>query len=130
MFSFPTKSPDNCVARNDRSAIDQLEHYLVFKKYWCEHNPSITVYVREEEWVEVAAWVYKHLDDLGGVSFLPHSDHVYKQAPYQEITEEVYKELLSKFPVIDWDKFQKYEVDDATVSMKELACISGVCEIL
>ena len=130
VFSFPTKSPDNCVTRNDRSAIDQLEHYLVFKKYWCEHNPSITVYVREEEWVEVAAWVYKHLDDLGGVSFLPHSDHVYKQAPYQEITEEVYKELLSKFPVIDWDKFQKYEVDDATVSMKELACVSGVCEIL
>ena len=130
VFSFPTKSPEGCVTRNDRSAIDQLEHYLVYKKYWCEHNPSITVYVREDEWVDVAAWVYKHLDDLGGVSFLPHSDHVYRQAPYQEITQEQYEKLSEEFPTIDWDKFQQYEVDDATVSMKELACVSGVCEIL
>lgn len=130
VFSFPVKAPDNCVTRNDRSALEQLEHYLVFKKYWCEHNPSITVYVREHEWLEVAAWVYKNIDELGGVSFLPHNDHVYQQAPYQEITAEQYALAKSTFPEINWEEFAKYEVDDATISMKELACVSGVCEIL
>lgn len=130
VFSFPVKAPDNCVTRNDRTALEQLEHYLMFKKFWCEHNPSITVYVREHEWLEVAAWVYKNLEHLGGVSFLPHNDHVYQQAPYQEISKEQYEAALAKFPEIDWVKFSKYEVDDSTVSMKELACVSGVCEII
>jgi ribonucleoside-diphosphate reductase alpha chain len=130
VFSFPVKAPDNCITRNDRTALEQLEHYLVFKKNWCEHNPSITVYVREQEWLEVAAWVYKNIDELGGVSFLPHNDHVYQQAPYQEITEEQYINAKTSFPDIDWLEFSKYEVDDATVNMKELACVSGVCEIL
>lgn len=130
VFSFPVKAPDNCVTRNDRSALEQLEHYLVFKKYWCEHNPSITVYVREHEWLEVAAWVYKNIDELGGVSFLPHNDHVYQQAPYQEITAEQYAIAKANFPEINWEEFAKYEIDDATVNMKELACVSGVCEIL
>ena len=130
VFSFPVKAPDNCITRNDRTALEQLEHYLVFKKNWCEHNPSITVYVREHEWLEVAAWVYKNIDELGGVSFLPHNDHVYQQAPYQEITEEQYLKAKTSFPDIDWLEFSKYEVDDATVNMKELACVSGVCEIL
>ena len=130
VFSFPVKAPDNCITRNDRTALEQLEHYLVFKKNWCEHNPSITVYVREHEWLEVAAWVYKNIDELGGVSFLPHNDHVYQQAPYQEITEEQYLKAKASFPDIDWLEFSKYEVDDATVNMKELACVSGVCEIL
>jgi ribonucleoside-triphosphate reductase len=130
VFSFPVKAPDNAVTRNDRSAIEQLEHYLMFKQKWCEHNPSITVYVRENEWLDVAAWVYKHLDFLGGVSFLPHNDHVYKQAPYQEIDVDTYTKAKQAFPEINWDKFVNYEVDDATVNMKELACVSGVCEIL
>jgi len=130
VFSFPIKSPDNAVKRNDRSALEQLEHYLVFKKYWCEHNPSITVYVREDEWLDVAAWVYKNMELLGGVSFLPHNDHAYQQAPYQEIDEATYLEKLSTFPEVNWEEFDKYEVDDATVSMKEMACVSGVCEYL
>ncbi len=130
VFSFPVKAPDNAVTRNDRSAIEQLEHYLMFKQKWCEHNPSITVYVRENEWLDVAAWVYRHLDFLGGVSFLPHNDHVYKQAPYQEVDVDTYNKAKQAFPEINWEKFVNYEVDDATVNMKELACVSGVCEIL
>lgn len=129
VFSFPMAAPPSCITRNDRSAIEALEHYLVFKRHWCEHNPSITVYVKEHEWMEVGAWVYQHLDDIGGVSFLPHNDHVYQQAPYQDITEEQYKELASKFPKIDWNKFDNYEVDDATMNMHELACVGGVCEL-
>jgi ribonucleoside-triphosphate reductase len=130
VFSFPIKAPEGSITRNDVSAIQQLEHYLIFQQYWCEHNPSITVYVKNDEWLEVGAWVYKHLDQLGGVSFLPHSDHVYPQAPYQDITKEQYEEALTKFPAIDWAAFDQYEVDDATMNMHELACVSGVCEIL
>lgn len=130
VFSFPIKAPEGSITRNEVSAINQLEHYLIFQQNWCEHNPSITVYVKNDEWLEVGAWVYKNLDKLGGVSFLPHSDHVYPQAPYQDITEEQYNDALSKFPKIDWNEFDKYEVDDATMNMHELACVSGVCEVL
>jgi ribonucleoside-triphosphate reductase len=128
VFSFPMKSPEGAVLRNDMSAIEQLEHYLVFAKYYCEHNPSITVYVREHEWMEVGAWVYKHFEELGGVSFLPHSDHSYKQAPYQEIDEETYNKLKAEFPKIEWDKF--VEIEDTTDNVKELSCMAGgSCEI-
>jgi ribonucleotide reductase alpha subunit len=127
VFSFPQKSPDNAIFRNDMTAIEQLEHYLIFKTYWCEHNPSITVYVRENEWIEVGAWVYKNFDKIGGVSFLPHSDHVYKQAPYQEITKEQYEELAAKMPKINWEKFKENE--DNVDSVQELACVAGGCEI-
>lgn len=131
VFSFPVRSPDGAVRRNDLSAIAQLEHYLVFKKYWCEHNPSITVYVREHEWMEVGAWVYQHLDDCGGVSFLPHSDHVYQQAPYQEIDKDTYDKLAASMPQVDWDKFDTYEIDDSLMQgQQEFACVSGVCEII
>lgn len=130
VFSFPIASPSHSVYRNDRSAIQQLEHYLSFKKYWCEHNPSITVYVKEHEWLEVGAWVYKHFEDLGGVSFLPHSDHSYRQAPYQEIDKETYEKLAVEMPKIDWEAFDKYEVDDSTVKMQELACTNGACEYI
>src|SRR5690606_39188861 len=108
-FSFPMKSPEGAVLRNDMSAIQQLEHYLIYQKHWCEHNPSITVYVREHEWLEVGAWVYKHFDELGGVSFLPHSDHSYKQAPYTEIDEETYNKLVAEFPTIKWEEFVEKE---------------------
>lgn len=127
VFSFPQKAPDHAVFRNDMTAIEQLEHYLVFKKHWCEHNPSITVYVRENEWLEVGSWVYKNFDDIGGVSFLPHSEHSYRQAPYQEIDEAQYHDLLSKMPTIDWDSF--IEATDNVEGAQMLACASGICEI-
>jgi ribonucleoside-diphosphate reductase alpha chain len=126
VFSFPTKAPKNSVTRNEISAIQQLEQYLNYKDNWCEHNPSITVYVKEHEWMEVGAWVYKHFDDIIGVTFLPHSDHVYKQAPYQEITKEEYDEMIKTFPKsIDWTKLQ--ENTDLTEGAQELACVAGVC---
>lgn len=127
VFSFPRKSPSTAVMRKDMGAIDQLEHYLIFKKHWCEHNPSITVYVKENEWLEVGAWVYKNFDDVGGVSFLPYSDHSYRQAPYQEIDQEQYEKALAEFPVIKWEEF--YETEDTLTNTKELACVAGVCEI-
>lgn len=131
VFSFPVRSPTGAVLRNDISALGQLEHYLVYKRHWCEHNPSITVYVKESEWLDVGAWVYQHLDDLGGVSFLPFSDHVYQQAPYQEITEEQYNRAYLHFPILDWSEFDTYEIDDSFVTgQQEYACSSGVCEII
>lgn len=131
VFSFPVASPIGSVTRSDRSAIHQLDHYLAFKRHWCEHNPSITVYVRENEWMEVGAWVYRNLDDVGGVSFLPHSEHVYQQAPYQDITEVDYQQLKSEFPVIDWEEFDNYEADeDTTHGSHEIACTGSSCEII
>ena len=132
VFSFFVKSPKGCVLRNDMDAIEQLELYLTYKNYWCEHNPSITVYVREHEWMKVGAWVYEHFNDIGGVSFLPHSDsgHVYAQAPYEEIDEKKFKELLPSMPAIDWSKLKEFELVDSTVSTKELACSAGSCEII
>lgn len=127
VFSFPMKAPEVAVFRNDVTALDQLEHYLIWKEAYCEHNPSITVYVKEEEWLDVGAWVYKNFDRIGGVSFLPHSDHTYKQAPYQQITQEEYENLSSEFPAIDWDSFK--EKGDNTTSTRELACVAGVCEL-
>ena len=129
VFSFPIRSPQEAVFRQDVRAIDQLEHYLTFKKYWCEHNPSITVYVKEHEWLEVGAWVYKNLGSVGGVSFLPFSDHVYQQAPYQDIDAATYYRLEQSFPDIDWKEFDSFEGDDSTIVMHELACVSGVCEL-
>lgn len=131
VFSFPVRSPDGSLTRSDRGAIEQLDHYLVFKRHWCEHNPSITVYVKEHEWMEVGAWVYKNLDDIGGVSFLPHSEHVYQQAPYQDISEEEYAAKAAAFPKIDWAEFDNYELDeDTTTGAQEYACGGGACEIL
>jgi len=131
VFSFPVASPTGSVVRSDRGAIEQLEHYLSFKRHWCEHNPSITVYVKEHEWMDVGAWVYKHLDDVGGVSFLPHSDHVYQQAPYQDLSEADYQQLAANFPSIDWNMFDGYEkAEDTTNGSQEYACSSGACEWL
>ena len=130
VFSFPVKAPDNAVFRNERTAIEQLEHYLMFQEHWSEHNVSNTIYVKDSEWVEVGAWVYKHFDKLAGVSFLPFSDHSYKQAPYQECSQKEYEELLSRMPAFNWDQLSQFEKDDSTVNVKELACTSGHCEIL
>jgi ribonucleoside-diphosphate reductase alpha chain len=127
VFSFPMESPEHAVLRDDLSAIQQLEHYLVYRKHWTEHNPSITIYVREHEWLDVGAWVFKHFDDIGGVSFLPHSDHVYRQAPYQEIDKATYLKWVESYPKIEWEQFREYE--DVTTGQQELACMAGVCEI-
>lgn len=130
IFSFPVECPSHAVMRNDRTALEQLEHYLMFQTFWSEHNVSITVYVKDHEWLGVGDWVYRHFDRLAGVSFLPHSDHSYKQAPYTECTEEEYTALLQSMPKFDWAALARYEKDDATVSVRELACTAGVCEIL
>lgn len=129
IFSFPVAAPAGCVTRDDRSAIEQLGLWLIYQRHWCEHKPSITVYVRESEWVAVGAWVYEHFDEVSGVSFLPHSDHTYQQAPYQEITKEQYDDAISRMPTgIDFSQF--IEEEDNTVSSQTLACVGGTCEII
>lgn len=131
VFSFPVEGPDHAVFRNDRSAIEQLEHYLQFQTHWSEHNVSITVYVKDHEWLVVGDWVYQHFDQLAGVSFLPHSEHTYRQAPYTECSKEEYQELLARMPSFDWSALADFEKTDATVNVKELACTAGgACEIL
>lgn len=130
IFSFPVEGPSHAVMRNDRTALEQLEHYLMFQTHWTEHNVSITVYVKDHEWLGVGDWVYRHFDQLSGVSFLPHSDHSYRQAPYTECTKEEYDHLLAQMPVFNWDELSQFEKDDATVSVRELACSAGICEIL
>ncbi len=131
VFSFPMKAPDGCITRNDLTAIDQLETWLMYQRYWCEHKPSCTVSVREHEWLDVGAWVYKYFDEISGVSFLPHSEHVYQQAPYQDINREEYLEAIKSMPQnIDWSELSNYEEEDNTTGSQELACSSGVCEIV
>lgn len=130
IFSFPVASPEGCITRNDRSALEQLEHYLMFQTHWCEHNVSITVYVKDHEWLGVGDWVYRHFNQISGVSFLPHTEHSYKQAPYTECTQEDYDDLLSRMPAFNWERLEHFEKDDSTVNVREMACTSGVCEIL
>jgi ribonucleoside-diphosphate reductase alpha chain len=131
VFSFPVKAPEGSVMRDDMTAIEQLELWKIYAEEWCEHKPSITVSVREHEWLEVGAWVYKHFDIISGVSFLPHTDHVYKQAPYQEIGEDEYNLAVSAIPDdIDWSRLSDYETGDNTTVEHELSCSSGGCEIL
>jgi len=130
VFSFPQKGPEGSTYRTEMSAIQQLEHYSVFQRFWCEHNPSITVYVKDHEWLDVGAWVYRNFDLIGGVSFLPYSDHIYKQAPYQEITEDEYNEAVKSFPTVDWSEISTYEKEDATTSSHDLSCSAGVCELV
>ena len=131
VFSFPQRSPNKAVTRNDMSAIEQLEMWLAYQRNWCEHKPSVTISVRDSEWLDVGAFVYKHFDEMSGVSFLPHSDHTYQQAPYQDCTEREYKELLKLMPkAIDWSKLSEYEQEDNTVAMQTMACSGDSCEIV
>ena len=131
VFSFPVKSPDNAVTRNDMTAIEQLELWLTYQRHWCEHKPSVTISVRDAEWMEVGAFVYRHFDEMSGVSFLPMEDHIYQQAPYQDIGESEYKELAALMPKsIDWAGLQAYEKEDGTKSSQTLACTGDVCEIV
>jgi ribonucleoside-triphosphate reductase (thioredoxin) len=130
VFSFPIKVDKGAVFRTDMTAIEQLEMWLTYQIHWCEHKPSITVSVKEHEWLDVGAWVYNHFDFMSGVSFLPFSDHTYAQAPYQDTDEAGYKELLAQMPKdVDWNKLAEYEASDMTVGSQELACASGFCEI-
>jgi ribonucleoside-diphosphate reductase alpha chain len=132
VFSFPVKAPEGAIVRNDLTAIEHLNIWLVYQRAWCEHKPSITVSVKEDEWMEVGAWVYKHFDEVSGISFLPHSDHSYKQAPYQEVSKEEYEDLLSRMPKeIRWEDLSFYETEDGTSGTQTLACTSdGNCEIV
>jgi ribonucleoside-diphosphate reductase alpha chain len=132
VFSFPVRAPEGAVVRNDLTALEHLNTWLVYQRAWCEHKPSITVSVKEEEWMEVGAWVYKHFDEVSGISFLPHSDHTYKQAPYQEVSKEEYEDLLSRMPTsIRWEDLSFYETEDGTSTNATLACSSdGNCELV
>jgi ribonucleoside-diphosphate reductase alpha chain len=129
VLDFPFASPVNAVTRHDITAIHQLEHWKVFKYFWCEHNPSVTVYVSEDEWLKTLSWCYENFDDLCGVSFLPKTDHIYQLAPYEEITESKYNDLLSAFPKIDYSQLGKYEMEDNTEGARSYACTSGQCEL-
>ena len=131
VFTFPMKAPEGAVLRDDRTAIEQLELWLTYQRHYCEHKPSVTVSVREHEWMEVGAWVYKHFDEVSGVSFLPHSDHSYQQAPYEDCTKAEYTALAKKMPkAVDWDLISKYELTDMTVATKTLACTGNICEMV
>ena len=128
VFSFPIKSPNGSITRNDKTALEQLELWLTYQRHWCEHKPSVTISVRDEEWLEVGAWVYKHFDEISGISFLPHSDHSYVQAPYQECTKEEYMKLLKETPKsIDFKEL--IEDDDMTEGAQTMACVGNSCEI-
>ena len=131
VFTFPMKAPEGALLRDDRTAIEQLELWLMYQRYYCEHKPSITVSVKEHEWMQVGAWVYEHFDEVSGVSFLPYSDHTYQQAPYEDCTEGVYHEALEKMPKsVDWSLISEYEMEDNTKGNKTLACTGAVCELV
>lgn len=129
VFSFPQKAPLYAKVRDKLTAIEHLKVWLKFKQLWCEHNPSVTISVKPDEWLDVGAWVYKNFDEVLGISFLPHTEHTYKQAPYQDCTKEQYEELVAKMPIINWDKLMDYEKEDNTISQQTLACVGNSCEI-
>jgi ribonucleoside-triphosphate reductase len=130
VFSFPQEAPAEALTRHDITALYQLEHWLTISRYWCDHNQSITINVRPDEWLEVGAFVYKNFDEMLGVSFMPDQDHVYQQAPYESITQEQYDKLLAELPEdIDWTILAEFEKSDQTEGAKELACVAGSCEV-
>ncbi len=130
VFSFPMKA-EGSVTRNDLTAIEHLELWLTYQRHWCEHKPSITITVKEHEWMEVGAWVYKNFDEISGISFLPHSDHTYRQAPYQECTKIAYTALALEMPKdVDWSLLKNYEKSDTTKSSQTMACSADGCELV
>ena len=131
VFSFPMKSPRGSTLRSEMSALEQLRVWLIYQEHWCEHKPSITVTVKDDEWFDVGAFVFKNFDKMSGVSFLPHSDHVYQQAPYQECTEDEYNDMLSKMNTrINWSQLKDYEKGDTTSGSQTMACSGDSCEIV
>ena len=123
-------APSGSIFRDDLSGIEQLEYWKMVKENYTEHNPSITISVGNDEWIEVANWVYKNWDIVGGLSFLPREDTVYKLAPYESIDEKTFKELSKRMEHVDYSKIITYEKQNETDLKKELACVSGVCEIV
>jgi ribonucleoside-diphosphate reductase alpha chain len=130
VLEFPMKSPEAAICKDDISAIEQLEHWKVVKVNYTEHNPSVTISVGENEWIKVAHWLYQNWEIVGGLSFLPRTNHVYQLAPYEAIDEKKFKELTSKMPDFDFSKIITYEIKDETEVKRELACVSGVCDIV
>jgi ribonucleoside-diphosphate reductase alpha chain len=131
VFYFPIKAPKGAIVTKDLTATEHLEMWKTYREHWTEHNPSVTVNIHEDEWLRVGAWVYDNFDSIGGVSFLPASEHTYRQAPYQEITKEEYEEWLKKMPSrIDWNMLTLYETEDGTTGSQELSCTAGVCEVV
>ena len=132
IFYFAKESPEKSLKREDISATQSLDIWYQLQKYWCEHKPSATIYVKEHEWMEVGSWVYDNFDELSGVSFLPYDGGTYKQAPYQELDKEAFEEWkrVHPQPEIDWDDLRHYEAEDNTVGSQELACSSGTCEVI
>jgi ribonucleoside-diphosphate reductase alpha chain len=131
VFSFPMKSPDGCVVATQMSAIEQLELWKIYQTHWAEHKISMTVYVGEDEWMDVGAWVYRHFNIMSGVAFLPRQGHMYKQTPYEEITKEEYEKMENNSAVkVDWSQLGKYETEDTFVAHKELTCTGLSCELV
>jgi ribonucleoside-diphosphate reductase alpha chain len=131
VFSFPVKSPDGAITRNDMTAIESLDIWKCYQDHWCEHKPSCTVNIRDHEWMEVGAWVYRNFDEVSGVSFLPYSGHTYKQAPYQEISEREYQKAAKGMPSeVDWNRLKEFEDDDNTAGAQTFACTGDSCEVV
>jgi len=131
VFSFPMKAPAGAVTTNDMTAIDHLEIWKIYQQHWCEHKPSCTIYIREGEWMDVGAWVYRNFDVVSGISFLPYSGHGYKQPPYEETTEAEYNKMVERMPKsVDWGKLKEYEMSDDAINHKELACTANSCELV
>jgi hypothetical protein len=129
VLEFPVKAPNGSIFKNDQSAIEQLEYWKLVKENYTEHNPSVTISIGENEWIETAHWLYKNWNIIGGLSFLPRDNHVYQLAPYEAINKEQFEELITRFENIDFSKIVTYELSDETEVKKELACVGGVCEI-
>ncbi len=131
VFSFPVQSPKGALTRDSLTAVEHLELWKTYAENWCEHKPSITISVKEHEWLEVGDWVYKNFDHISGVSFLPHSDHTYQQAPYTDCRKEEYESLVKKMPdTINWEGLKEIEVEDTTTGSQELSCTGEVCEVV
>jgi ribonucleoside-diphosphate reductase alpha chain len=130
VFSFPIAAPKNAVYTEQMGAMQQLDLWKLYQDYWCEHKPSITVYYNDDDFLQVGAWVWEHFDTVSGVSFLPYSGHTYRQAPYEEITEEEYFKSLSEMPVdVDWSALKNFESEDNTEGSQTLACTGNSCEL-
>lgn len=129
VFSFPMKAPSTAVCVKDITAKEQLSHWMLYQDVWCEHNPSVTIYYKDSEFLSLGQEVYNEFDKIAGVSFLPHSDHKYQQAPYEEIQKEEYEKLLEEMPSVNWGLFLEQEREDTTTSSRELACSGGACEL-
>ena len=132
VFSFPMKGPEQAVYRQDMTATDQLKLWMTYQTHWCEHKPSVTISVKEEEWPEVGSWVWDNFDSISGISFLPFSEHTYRQAPYQDCTKKEYNDMFKLIPQdVDWKELSEYEEKDFTAGSQELACSAdGGCEIV